>query len=524
MNRKQAEFNYRKLRAPAKHGAALIDPPLSEISSLLDQGQHRLKNASASIGGMPLPNFRDLTKSELNHLFDDALDASKPIVASGHQPELFHPGVWLKNWLLHEIARRFNAQPVNFVIDNDLADSVSLKSPAFKDGKIEFESVTFDRPTAALPWEERPIADFQFFASFGERLTQRLENIAPDAIIRQLWPLVVEAANKTKKIGAAIARGRQRLEESLGVTNHEAPLSRMCQTKSFAKFAAAVLFDIERFQSIYNTALSEYRCVHKLRSETHPAPDLIRRQRSFETPFWVWSTERPARRPMFIEQTSNGVILTNHHGVEWPVGFNDAETISSDIFRAARHGVKIRPRALMTTMFLRLAVCDLFIHGIGGAMYDQATDLIARRFFGVTPAPFITATATLKLPWHSEPVDQHSAIAAHKRMLRDLTFNPQRFLKGSESEQSSALLAERQRWIDQSPPPGEGKHRRREIMRINHQLQPFVQNQREQTKAQLLELQNQQRFFQQATSREFSFALFPAALLVNEYEKMLRES
>ena len=40
-----------------------------------------------------------------------------------------------------------------------------------------------------------------------------------------------------------------------------------------------------------------------------------------------------------------------------------------------RRGVKIRSRALITTLWARLVLGDLFLHGIGGAKYDQVTDL-----------------------------------------------------------------------------------------------------------------------------------------------------
>ena len=49
-------------------------------------------------------------------------------------------------------------------------------------------------------------------------------------------------------------------------------------------------------------------------------------------------------------------------------------------------------------MFARLFLCDLFIHGIGGAKYDQMTDAIIERFFGFAPPDYLTVTATAKLP------------------------------------------------------------------------------------------------------------------------------
>ena len=41
------------------------------------------------------------------------------LLLAGHQPELFHPGVWVKNFALNGLARRHGATPLNLVVDND---------------------------------------------------------------------------------------------------------------------------------------------------------------------------------------------------------------------------------------------------------------------------------------------------------------------------------------------------------------------------------------------------------------------
>ena len=48
-------------------------------------------------------------------------------------------------------------------------------------------------------------------------------------------------------------------------------------------------------------------------------------------------------------------------------------------------------------MYARLVLSDLFLHGIGGAKYDQLTDLIIARFFGLQPPGFVTLSATVLL-------------------------------------------------------------------------------------------------------------------------------
>ena len=46
-----------------------------------------------------------------------------------------------------------------------------------------------------------------------------------------------------------------------------------------------------------------------------------------------------------------------------------------------KQGFKIRSRALTNTLYARLFLGDLFIHGIGGGKYDEVTDAIIRRYY-----------------------------------------------------------------------------------------------------------------------------------------------
>ena len=64
--------------------------------------------------------------------------------------------------------------------------------------------------------------------------------------------------------------------------------------------------------------------------------------------------------------------------------------------------MRLRTRALTTTLFSRFLLGDLFIHGIGGAKYDELGDEIARRFFGIEPPGFLTVSMTL---WLGLPSD-----------------------------------------------------------------------------------------------------------------------
>ena len=141
-------------------------------------------------------------------------------------------------------------------------------------------------------------------------------------------------------------------------------------------------------------------------------------------------------------------------------------------------GVKVRPRALTTTLFLRLFVTDLFIHGIGGAKYDEVTDRIVRSFYGVEPPAYAAVSATLMLPWPFPPAHQGD-VAVLTRRLRDIEYNPQYFLTegaGGAGEVHD-LIDEKHELVDFSPSNHESRRRKWERIRsLNGALAEYLRD------------------------------------------------
>src|SRR5205085_9668892 len=105
-------------------------------------------------------------------------------------------------------------------------------------------------------------------------------------------------------------------------------------------------------------------------------------------------------------------------------------------------GYKLRPRAVTLTMFVRLYLADLFVHGIGGGKYDELTDAIVASFFRVTPPAYAVVTGTLRLPFPSRP-DYRDRILAERRHRRDWRWNPQLFIEPERRKAVDALIASR---------------------------------------------------------------------------------
>ena len=102
--------------------------------------------------------------------------AQRPIFLAGHQPELFHPGVWIKNFMLARMAERHDAVAVNLIVDTDVMKRNALLVPTGTAADPHLVSVPLDRAGLGVPFEERPIHDGPLFADFGRA---RLRRLAP---------------------------------------------------------------------------------------------------------------------------------------------------------------------------------------------------------------------------------------------------------------------------------------------------------------------------------------------------------
>ncbi|GAG44924.1 unnamed protein product [marine sediment metagenome] len=80
------------------------------------------------------------------------------------------------------------------------------------------------------------------------------------------------------------------------------------------------------------------------------------------------------------------------------------------------------------TLWARLLLADLFIHGIGGAKYDRISDAIMADYYGVRPPHMacVSATFLMDLPTRAATAE---SVRRLRHGLRDLEYNPQRHLQ-----------------------------------------------------------------------------------------------
>ena len=462
---------------------------------------------------------------------DAEISSCDRIVASGHQPELFHPGVWIKNFAVTQLADQTDSTGLNLIVDSDTIGSCRIRVPAGTRQRPVFETLEFDAPREVRPWEDSKVLDGSRFESFAERVTEALDAFgAGGASIRPLissvWPHAVRHASVAGSLSESLSLARILLEEKLGSGNLELPVSRLCRLEPFSWFAADIVLRAGEFREVHNQTLFEFRQVNRIRSRTHPVSELSESAGWIEVPFRIWRAGETQRRAVFTRISCGRLQFSTEcaeSGMFLDVDAKtDCETLAVALERLAEEGFRLRTRALTTTLFMRLCVADLFVHGIGGARYDEMTNRILARFYGVHPPDFLTLSATvflpLALPFDAAPAD----VSCLKAKLRDLQHNPQRYLTAEQADAASALVSEKQQLIEQQNAaqiyPGtdsknagrDGEHRYRRLPRINRALASFTATQQNAVRTEIREIEQQIEANTVLKCREFSFCLYPA--------------
>lgn len=517
-----------QLRAPRENGAIVAEPSLEEIPALM--GKNR-KQIAAKTGNILGRSFRELCRAArqsavaaASEYFRQAGEPQPPVntdslILSGHQPELFHPGVWVKNFALNRLARENGATPINLVVDNDFVKNTSLFLPRFhlplppvEEFTPSLLSIPFDQLGGEIPYEERKVQDESKFSGFADNIDL---NWGFRPLLEEFWTELRQQGKRTALLGERFVAARRSFERRWGCHNLEMPVSRLCQTEPFLWFFAHLIKELPRFHHLYNQIVRDYRRRHGIRSRNHPVPDLAREGDWLETPFWGWRVGHNRRERLFALLKGDALVL--RAGTDpWPelkAGHALVESALSLLGRDS--GFKVRSRALSNTLYARVFLSDLFIHGLGGGKYDELTDDLIRGFYEIEPPGYLVLSATLLLPFprYSASVNDCRQL---KQRLRDLHFNPDRHLDEMTdfNGQVRDLLQQKQEWIEK-PYRGQWQRfqRSRHIRELTEQLRSHLSQNEEQLRQQWQRCLLQVKANAILQRRDYAFCLYPEEVL-----------
>lgn len=309
------------------------------------------------------------------------LPVDLPIVMSGHQAQVWHPGILAKLLALRAFAQRRRACGVWLVVDHDDHDPFTVRAPIIgADGRLAVatfgpqtgtEGVPVCRRAAWDPVEAWRVPDGARAAAPG--VEQGLERVraalarhaaaenAGEQAARAAWDLLPSGAGEGVIVIHATALAR---------------------TTLFAELVDRMQRDPAACSDAHNSAVRGFP-----RERIAPLGD-------GELPLWsIGAAMGAVRKRVFAGERGSRP-------------------------GASAEGEMLAPRALLLTGLMRLAGCDLFVHGLGGERYDRITERWLGAWLSRALAPTTMATATMRLRvpgcWPSPEEIARAAWAAHR--------------------------------------------------------------------------------------------------------------
>lgn len=407
-------LDFSRLTTPVSHGDMLVAPDPSDWLAALRANHTLLRYAKTRLLDSTLAVWRKRTREAIVGS-DDAF-----VVVLGHQPAFIHPGVWAKHVVAMRCVSAVGGVAVNLVVDSDAPRQTVLSIPSVTDGGVSLTAVPFAQLRQGCAYEQIPRQDETQVKRFERDVSEALG----DRFERSQMPVFFDAFRRTPDAMDWVDQAvfaRRAVETNLGVVVEDRRVSRV--------WCSPLLIDMlvhaERFARSYNNALADYRRNHRVRSAQRPIPDLEYDGDRCEVAAWVYKGEDPRRR-MFVSLAGESLRLFADRD---PIGevptthLHSSEDLPSLLDELGEW--RIRPRALTLTIWARLLLADLFVHGIGGAKYDRISDAIMADYYQVQPPHMACVSATLHmaLPCHGTTPE---TIRHLRHALRDLTYNPQR--------------------------------------------------------------------------------------------------
>lgn len=501
---------HRKIAPPEGHGEVLCDPPYPTWH------EHLTANRAA-VGTWPAAlrerrtaareEFLALAQTYTRALGIDAPEPAPdaPIVLTGHQPELYHPGVWVKVFLLQRLAEDAGATAVDLVVDTDRAGAVGARLP-WLGAPVEVRTVVLAEPGDAT-FAQSPVPDDAQRADFRERGAEVLERLPAPALSHHFGAYcdaLDAAASRADDLGGMLTAARRAFEAPAGSWYLQAPVSSVAKLAAYRAWALDVLADAARFREVMNDALRSYRARTGTRSAAQPFPDLEQRGDRVEVPFWL--LRDGTRERVWVD--AHGALYLGEGAAPDPAG-----TTVRDLGSRAGDAV-LAPKAITLTLFARLFLGDYFIHGTGGGRYDRVTDAVIRAYYGIEPPRFAVASMTLLLPLGAHVVTDEEVAALTQRLNR-LEHNPDAMLDELEFDDDAEYaraheLADRKARLvrEIAGPDADKKSIGAEIREVNGALVALLEPVVRETRAALERARAAQAASDVLTDRTYPFCLW----------------
>ncbi|TVQ51970.1 MAG: hypothetical protein EA377_11230 [Phycisphaerales bacterium] len=324
--------------------------------------------------------WREKTRLELG------LATDRPIIATGHQTLLWHPGILAKYLAVDLAAAQSGCATANLVVDQHVGSFASLDVPirlrrgGLRSRTIELAPVRDDVPMG-------------LHESFEPRINVKSLPFAHPSVEAGMMRIVdaVQSNRNSPNAALQMAGALAALMSRWVAPMPNVTASALGETSLARALMQHMMDDPHAMAHAYNEAVRAF--------PDAGIPPLLVRDDYVEVP--LWRLRPDGRRMRAYDNDLHGVLDTESSGLARSAHvMPDAAEHHTTAGQAKETGTVpiLLPRALFMTALVRLGMCDLFVHGTGGAIYDRAMERWIRNWLGVKVAPVAVVTATVRLP------------------------------------------------------------------------------------------------------------------------------
>ena len=364
---------------------------------------------------------------------------TKPVIATGHQPSLWHPGILAKDIAADAFAEYVGGRALHVVVEHNPLEPLGIDLPVQVEQRAGVRSVSLDlRPEARLlpPNRLPPLSPNQVIDPLREEgLTQGFPSA--EVGLQQITQAYINQADAPHLAAQTAGVLNELKQPYLHVPTANLSTSELVT----AGFVQRMMSDPVACMRAYNRAVSAY-------PEANIRPLYVGRD-VVEAPLWAQGDRQSV--PVYIDLGDSRPQLFTQE--------QQLDLTGPDALQL------LRPRAITLSAIMRSEHCDLFIHGTGGGVYDQVTERWWQDWMGEDLAPMAVVSADIYMPFDVPTASKAELSHAHW-FRHHLLHNPDRHFEPT-SEEERALVREKRDLLDAMDADRDKRRRAKAFKRIH---------------------------------------------------------
>ena len=349
------------------------------------------------------------------------LPTDRLIIAIGHQPGIWHPGILAKFLAADALAAKVGRDRVaivHLVVDQDTNEVSPIEIPIETETDSDAQTHFVSEPIELIekPAHQMTAVNGQVPAARAIPIPVHLKNRVPKSVARGLLNIhdALGQHASAATLAQQFAEAANQLMQPRVAEMHTINASALLATEFGSEVLATMQFEREACVASYNNAVQQF--------PDAGLTELVDQNDRLELPLW----------------------RIDKHGNRHRVFFDDIEAFELQ-------PTDFRPRALLMTAIMRLAVCDLFIHGRGGFVYDKVMEAWLSEWWDVQPVPMVMATADVLLRLrpgddnddsHTDTVSLDESLVNFRHFLHDPLRRDSEHISPAKQKHLNAIAAE----------------------------------------------------------------------------------